>query len=142
MRWIGWAFASVLLACANPFGSREPEEDPWPGIFREYDRYLAYKALAVADDGAYGYSYARATPELAVAEALDYCEEYAKAEPSGCRVWALGQRVVDGLSPDRLAEEMRHYSLRVVDGYDRDRLVDDRSRQVPLVRDYFENETR
>ena len=139
MRWTGLALAASLLACSTP---TVEEEDPWPGIFREYDRYLAYKALVVADDGAYGYSYAMTTPELAVAEALGYCEEYAKVEPSGCRVWALGHRVVERLSPEQLAEEMRLYSLRVVDGYDRDRLVDDRSRQVPLVRDYFETGSR
>ena len=103
----------LLAACAGSHGYA-PGEDHWAETLRIYSSYYPYKALAIADDGSYGYRYGASTPEEAVSDAIRNCEAYAEIEPSGCQVWALGHRVVHELAPIFFEEEMRQYKTRVL----------------------------
>ncbi|HKJ24574.1 MAG TPA: hypothetical protein VKB65_07115 [Myxococcota bacterium] len=130
----------LTISCLAAAGCAAPapvEEDPWSDILREYLRMYPYKALAIGDDS-HGFSVGAPTPEAAIVRALRSCEEYAQVEPSGCTLWALGQRVVEDLAPDLLQREIDLYRVRVIGGLDVEVEPDSPELRVPLVEDYIE----
>jgi len=130
----------LTISCLGAIGCAAPppdEEDRWSDILREYSRMYPYKALAIGDDS-HGFSVGAPTPEEAIVRALRSCEEYSRAQPSGCTLWALGQRVVDDLAPDLLQREIDLYRVRVIGGLDVEEEPDSPDLRVPLVEEYIE----
>ena len=113
----GTAFAGSLvdeLRSGNSDIKAANTNHNYYGIIRYYQKSKIWPDFKVVVDGVtriYGWQGA-SSAENAVEEGINYC----KGQKSGaCRIYSLGETVVQGYSQNKLADAIEAYQLKVVD---------------------------
>lgn len=106
-------WAAVAMGCAAPESmlqaQRSTSEPPGFEIYQSLF-VLDFRAFAKnSETGRWGRSFSCNSPKKAIDEAINYCERTGEE----CRLYALGDTIVEGMSPEQFAKVAQDYYAAV-----------------------------
>lgn len=133
------AWAAVVMGCAAPESTLQAQRSTSvPPGFERYQIFSAmdftdFRAFAMnTETGRWGYTVHSNSPKKAMDRAINRCERTGQK----CRLYALGDTIVEGMSPEQIAEIGQDYYVAIsplMANADLTRLVGERLSSVEIL---------